>query len=123
MEIDMSPSLTYLAVLFGLLAKLVGENEINMAKCKKLHLPDTLASILSKSKRCWPLKCKTRHYLNKLYYSQMQSEFYDIIMGTELDTIIDDLNEYIYARERFKDMNKFRYCNACAEHSSQHIST
>jgi len=68
----MSPSLTYLAVLFGLLAKLVGDNEINMAKCKKLHLPETLAAILSKARSCWPLKANTRHYMNKLYYSQIQ---------------------------------------------------
>lgn len=35
----MSPDLTYLSVLFGLLAKLVGDNDINIAKCKKLHSP------------------------------------------------------------------------------------
>lgn len=109
----MSPQLTYLSVLFGLLGKLVGENEINMAKCKKLHHPETLATILQRSKRCWPLKAATRHYLNKLYYSRMEANsYYDIIMGMEIETIIEDLNEYIYARERYCWNSRFRLCNS-----------
>lgn len=71
--ISFNGRLTYIITLFDLLADLVSDNDINIAKCKKLHTPDLIIFVLSNSKRCWALKSAARNYINRLYYSRMES--------------------------------------------------
>jgi len=69
--------LSYLIVLFRILAEVVEDNDINIAKCKKLHSPELLRFVLANSKNCWALKASVRSYINRLYYSRMETEYYD----------------------------------------------
>jgi hypothetical protein len=89
MMIYFDGKLSYLVVLFRILADVVEDNDINIAKCKKLHSPELLISVLANSKKCWALKAPLRSYINGLYYSRMETEYYDRIANTELDLYID----------------------------------
>jgi hypothetical protein len=44
------------------------------------------------------LKASTRDYVNKLYYVSMDNSHVESILNFELDTFINDLNEYIIYR-------------------------
>lgn len=78
-------------MLFGLLAQLVDQESINIAKCKKLHKLEELVDIMSKMKYDIRLKASARDYANKLYYVSMDSSYIEIIIASELDTFVFDL--------------------------------
>jgi|JI6StandDraft_1071083.scaffolds.fasta_scaffold10794_2 hypothetical protein len=73
MMLSFDGRLSYLIVLFRILAEVVEDNDINIAKCKKLHSPELLRYVMANSKRCWALKATVRSYINRLYYSRMET--------------------------------------------------
>ena len=103
---DVDPQeITYLSVLFGLLAQLVDKESINIAKCKKLHKLEVLVTIMHKVKN-ERLKAATRDYVNKLYYNAMDNSYMEPILNIEMETFFYDLNEYIKHRIRMDDAHK-----------------
>lgn len=44
------------------------------------------------------LKASARDYVNKLYYASMDNSYIELILSSELDTFIYDLNQYVYYR-------------------------
>ena len=73
MMLSFDGRLSYLIVLFRILAEVVEDNDINIAKCKKLHSPELLRYVMANSKRCLALKATVRRYINRLYYSRMET--------------------------------------------------
>ena len=71
MMLSYDGQLSYLIVLFRILAEVVEDNDINIAKCKKLHSPELLRFVMANSRCCWALKATARSYINRLYYSRM----------------------------------------------------
>lgn len=94
-----SPKLTYVIVLFRLLADLVKNHPTNTAKCKKLHPPSKITLVIENAKDCWALKASARRLLNNLYYSNMEDRFFEIILSKDIPNMIYDLNEYIFLRK------------------------
>ena len=96
-NVKMDPELLYMITYFQIMQSLIDDrNSVNMGKLKKRFPFDTLVDWVEASKTCWPLKRNIRAFLNGLYYFEPEVEIYmKKIIGSELDNIIGDLNEYI----------------------------
>ncbi len=67
--------------------------------------------VLAHSGGYWALKAAARSYTNRLYYSRMETEYYDRIYDTELDLFIDDMNDYIRTRMASENLSKVKMLN------------
>ncbi len=73
----MSSKLVYLCTFFQILGSLIDDNNmVNIGKLIRRFPFESLANLIGKCRKCWPLKRNIRAFLNKLYYYQPNLETY-----------------------------------------------